>query len=174
MFLLPSHCPYALSDRIPSDEIATIPCCRAERTVSFYSRTDEPPLCACPGEEVYRFAWLSSFDGFAYVRITREGEEITLKRKYFRLGANPRPVSLALSTAEWQRFKSALEVASFWLLDPIDRRLLLDGAQWTIEGRIADLYHAVEQQSPEKGTLHDLGRLFFDFAGPPLSSVRLY
>ena len=49
----------------------------------------------------------------------------------------------------------------------------LDGADWLIEGRRKDIYHAVHRWSP-CGKIHDLGRLFFAMAGSPLADVELY
>jgi hypothetical protein len=49
----------------------------------------------------------------------------------------------------------------------------LDGAQWLIEGRRGQTYHAIDRWSP-RGTVHDLGSLFFDLAGPPLAGIDLY
>ena len=49
----------------------------------------------------------------------------------------------------------------------------LDGAYWTIEGRRKDIFRAVHRWSPH-GAIHDLGRLFFALAGPPLAEAGLY
>jgi hypothetical protein len=68
----------------------------------------------------------------------------------------------------------------------VDRRVLLggrpdegplfrglDGAFWIIEGRRKDVFSAASRSSPG-GTFHDLGKLFFELAGPPLAEVGIY
>jgi ATP-dependent DNA ligase len=67
----------------------------------------------------------------------------------------------------------ALDVARFWFLDASENRFDLDGADWLIEGRRQNTYHAVHRWSPD-GEIHDLGRLFFAMAGSPLADVKLY
>jgi hypothetical protein len=96
-----------------------------------------------------------------------------------------------LAPADWDRLQDALIAASFWSLDPdgIDwpsdgdeQRTIaaiigsrgLDGSDWLFEGRRKDVYRAASRWSPRGGALYDLGRLFFELAGPPLAKVRIY
>jgi hypothetical protein len=81
-----------------------------------------------------------------------------------------------LTLADWGRLQEALIAASFWALDPDEGPLArgLDGAFWTIEGRRKDIFRAVSRWSPCDELVHDLGRLFFDLAGPPLAEIRVY
>jgi hypothetical protein len=83
-----------------------------------------------------------------------------------------------------------LIAASFWALDPdgvdwpsdgeeqqmiaaIIASRRLDGSDWLFEGRRRDIYRAATRWSP-RGAPHDLGRLFFGLAGPPLAGIRIY
>jgi hypothetical protein len=81
---------------------------------------------------------------------------------------------VSLAPADWYRLREALDAASFWALDAIDRLPCgFDGSDWLFEGRRKDIYRAVSRWSPS-GTLCDLGRLFFELAGQPLAGVRIY
>jgi hypothetical protein len=132
----------------------------------------QEPLCRSrlTEHEAYRFFWDSSFDGHAVVHIGRKGELVTLRRQAFWQA----PCSVALSLPDWSKLQQALEIAEFWSPRPDSELAVgLDGADWLIEGRRGDTYHAIHRWSPE-GAIHDLGRVFFELAGPPLSGVRLY
>ena len=80
---------------------------------------------------------------------------------------------MVLSAADWGRLHRTLDAAKFWSLDASGNRSGLDGANWLIEGRRKDIYHAVHRWSP-CGEIHDLARLFFAMAGSPLADVELY
>jgi hypothetical protein len=158
----------------------TIPCCRVHRRFRLL-RDDEEPLCRGirTESEVYRFAWHSSFDGEAVVRIGEPDSEITLRWVYhwFRAPSpDDSPPSVPLTLADWTRLQEAFIAASFWALDPDEGPLArgLDGAFWTIEGRRKDMFRAVSRWSPRDEAVHDLARLFFDLAGPPLGEIKLY
>jgi hypothetical protein len=175
---LPDSCPHTLTpwQRMILDPIATIPCCRADGRALMLA--DEEPLCGTARREAeaYRFIWRSGFDGDASVRIGRQGDAITLRWRYewFRAPtADDAPTESALSLADWARFREVLIAANFWAIDPTDGRPGLDGAEWLIEGRRGNVYRGVSRWSPQ-GKLHDVGRLFFALAGPPLSKAKLY
>jgi hypothetical protein len=89
------------------------------------------------------------------------------------VSADESPAEFAVAPEGWTSLRDALIAADFWSLDPTERRLSLDGAQWLIEGRKENVYHGVSRWSPQGG-LYALGRLFFALAGPPLSRVKLY
>jgi hypothetical protein len=74
---------------------------------------------------------------------------------------------------EWTRLEAALVAARFWSLEPHELPAGLDGAAWTVEGRRRDVYRPVKRWSPS-GALYDLSRAFFDLAGPPIATMRLY
>jgi hypothetical protein len=76
-----------------------------------------------------------------------------------------------LTLADWGRLQEAL-IAALDEEGPLLRGL--DGAFWTIEGRRKDIFRAVSRWSPRDEAVHDLGRLFFDLAGPPLVEIKLY
>ena len=172
---LPADCPYAVTSpgRILGDVIEAVPCCRAH--CLFRSLGDgEVPLCRSWGTEVYRFTWDSSFDGDAVVRIAQIGDQIRLSLVYrsSRFADTERREATA-APADWARLQEAVIAANFWALDPTGEQRGLDGACWTIEGRRKDIFRAVHRWSPH-GAIHDLGRLFFALAGPPLAEAGLY
>jgi hypothetical protein len=143
----------------------------AERERPATSSASEDPLCRSQQTEpeAYRFIWHSSFDGNALIHVTRRGDAIALRWKRMFSGL----ASVALSLNDWEKLQPALMISNFWSLDTADERVGLDGAQWLIEGRRGDIYRSVERWSPQ-GEVHNLGRLFFALAGPPLASVELY
>jgi hypothetical protein len=49
----------------------------------------------------------------------------------------------------------------------------LDVSDWLIEGHHKDICRAVSSWSPDRA-IYDLGKLFFELTGPPLSEVRIY
>ena len=130
--------------------------------------------CRSWGTEVYRFTWDSSFNGDAVVRIARFSDEIMLSRVYRPSHfARTERSDASLTVADWARLQDALIAANFWALEPHGEAHGLDGAYWTIEGRRKDIFRAVHRWSPH-GAIHDLGRLFFALAGPPLAEAGLY
>jgi hypothetical protein len=136
---------------------------------------DLPPLCqsAGAGIEVYRFVWLSSFDGSADVRISHDGNLVWLQweLRNFRWPGRPQR---QLSSVDWDRLQEGLARAAFWSRPTVDERVLgFDGEQLLIEG-LRDSNYAGHATGGPDGALSALGQLFFDVAGPPLSNIRLY
>ena len=177
---LPENCSFAVA---PTDEFG-LPefglllnkpsnCCRSSLVGT------EEPLCRSRAteDEAYRFIWHSSFDGHAMVHIGCKGDAIALRWNYprflRRIDSLQECGSGVLSAADRGRLHRTFDAAKFWSLDASGNRSGLDGANWLIEGRRKDIYHAVHRWSP-CGKIHDLGRLFFAMAGSPLADVELY
>ena len=173
--ILPDNCSFAVLPPNPFDllSIERSNCCRSRLVGT------EEPLCRSRGaeDEAYRFTWHSSFDGHAMVHIGCKGDAIALRWNYprflRRIDSLQECGSGVLSAADWGRLHRTLDAAKFWSLDASGNRSGLDGANWLIEGRRKDIYHAVRRWSP-CGEIHDLGRLFFATAGSPLADVELY
>jgi len=158
------------------DERDQQPCCR---------QTDSDPFAVwfpkrgpvCVGMEhtveVYRFTWRSSFHGDAVVQIGRGGKNIILDWACSSFSYGNGRFWTCVDEASWRRLEAAVLAANFWCLDRHDDRLGLDGARWIIEGRRRDVYRVVERWSPHDA-VYDLGRMFFDLAGPPIADIRLY
>jgi len=152
-------------------------CCRAETSARILG-TDEDPLCRFRETELeaYTFSWESSYDGDAVIHVSRKDNSFQLKARcssFSRLRLKAPFVSGPLSPTDWNRLQDALSASNFWGLDTTDYKVGLDGAQWLIEGRRGDIYHAVERWSP-RGALRDLGKMFFTLAGPPLVEIEPY
>ena len=107
------------------------------------------------------------------VHVASKREATALRWNYLRLRNGQTCGTMVLSAADWGRLHRTLDAAKFWSLDASGNRSGLDGADWLIEGRRKDIYHAVHRWSP-CGEIHDLGRLFFAMAGSPLADVELY
>jgi hypothetical protein len=176
------------------DAAETIARCRVQCRYRRLGNDDEP-LCRSMRTEAegYRFTRRRSFDGDAVVRIGRQSNEITSRwacRRFKPRGVDDAPSVVTLTRRDWERLQDPLIAASFWTLDPdgIDwpvdgdeQRTIaaiiasrgLDGSDWRFEGRRKDIYRAVSRLSP-RAALYELGRLFFELAGPPLAKVRIY
>jgi hypothetical protein len=177
---LPANCPHRRSAKNwrPnfSGEENTNPCCRNGRASEFdVFLPKKGPLCRSMEHtvEVYRFTWRSSFDGDAVVQIGRGGKNITLDWACSSFTYGNGRFWNCIEEVSWHRLEDALLAAGFWCLDPIGERYGLDGATWAIEGRRRDVYRAVERWSPHDA-IYDLGRTFFDLAGPLIADIRLY
>ena len=172
---LPESCSFAV---LPTNAFDLISkersnCCRPSLVGT------EEPLCRSRAteDEAYRFIWHSSFDGHAMVHIACKGDAIALRWNYprflRRIDGLQECGSRVLSGTDWGRLRRTLDTAKYWSLAAGENRCGLDGADWLIEGRRKDIYHAVQRWSP-CGKIHDLGRLFFAMAGSPLADVELY
>lgn len=120
-------------------------------------------------QEVYRFTWNSSFHGDARVHIGRNGGSIRLR--WHKFGASA--ASLALSLADWQKMQQAFDAVHFSSIES-DHEITgdFDGAQWLIDGRRGNIFHAPHYCGPG-GAVHELGRMFFALSGPPLARIKL-
>jgi hypothetical protein len=150
------------------NELVRCNCCRAHVWA-------DKPLChfRLDEEEGYRFVWDSSFNGEVIIHIGRQGEKIILRWDYRWFTASNAPRNLELPFGDWRTLQRALDEVDFWSLAPTCSKSGLDGANWLIEGRRDDTYHAISRWSPT-GPIHDLGRVFFALAGMPLATVTLY
>jgi hypothetical protein len=176
---IPVKCPHRRSGKnwIPAfrREPDAPPCCRT----SDYSITPflpkRGPLCENLNHtiEVYRFTWRSSFNGDASVQIGRGEKNIIIDWACASFNHGNGRFRRCLERADWDRLEAALVTAGFWALDPCKGKFGLDGATWTIEGRRRDVYRVVERWSPGSA-IYDLGRTFFDLAGPPIADIGLY
>jgi hypothetical protein len=169
---LPDNCSFAVllpPNRFDLLSIEPSNCCRASRLGT------EEPLCRSRAteDEAYRFFWHSSFHGDAMVHIACKRDATALRWNYLWLRDGQTCGTMVLSAADWGRLNSTLDAAKFWSLDTSGNRFGLDGADWLIEGRRRNIYHAVRRWSPS-GKFHDVGRVFFAMAGPPLADVQLY
>jgi hypothetical protein len=175
---LPIKCPHRRSAKnwLASDDAAS-PCCRVGDFDMPVFLPRQGPLCRGMDRivEAYRFVWRGSFDGDVLVQVRRGEKSITLDWtcRSFKYGDGR--FWRCIESADWTRLETGLLAAGFWAISPDDERrgLILDGANWVIEGRRRDVYRAVRRASP-RGPIHNLGRVFLDIAGPPIAEIRLY
>jgi hypothetical protein len=151
-------------------------CCRTAGRC-FVPEAEEPLCCSRHKEsEAYRFYWNSSLNGDGFVHVGCANEVVMLRWQYlhFRVpAATESPPAMTLPLSDWQRLQQAVSDATFWALNLGSATFDgFDGARWLIEGRRGDAYHAVHRWCPE-GPVHDLGRVLFALAGPPLADVDL-
>jgi hypothetical protein len=120
-----------------------------------------------PTAAVYRFLWLRSFHSPIAVRLVLAPDgSAQLHARMIKLQAGYEPGRLirdevvALKAVAAQSFVTALESAGFWALPSVqfqrlsingEATVMLDGAQWIIEGVRNGKYHVVDRQSPDPG-----------------------
>ncbi len=109
-----------------------------------------------PRAEAYRFLYLRSFDNPIAIRlvVTRDGGRLISKQTSGQGGFEPghlvlnRESRLSKEATAW--FLAEVKHAHFWD-DPTrdDSRVVLDGAQWIIEGVDHGRYHIIDRVSPD-------------------------
>lgn len=119
---------------------------------------DEPSLSQ-PGPETYRFVWIKHQRNPVAVRVTRAGAEIAVVsvQADARDPGTKRRHEFTVGPEVWKSLLAHLEAADFWNLagDPEDNERGLDGADWVIEGRRANIYHSVVRWQPKPGPFRD-------------------
>jgi len=145
-------------------------------TTDWYSHElrilEEPSLvkqAGNPPSESYRFLWLRTFrhpvavrvdlglDGTGVVTIKVADGEAGFPRSSAHLVEN---VSRPLLREQAKAFLTQIRRVNFWSIGSVANQHGLDGAEWIVEGVRHDKYHVVQQWSPDKGPIHDLGLMF--------------
>jgi hypothetical protein len=118
-----------------------------------------------PHAEAYRFLYLRSFDNPIAIRliVTRDGGRLISKQTSGQGGFEPghlilnRESRLSKEATAW--FLAEVKHARFWAVPTRDgSRVVLDGAQWIIEGIKEGRYHIIDRSSPDpKDPAHILG-----------------
>ena len=147
----------------------------------------EPPIGELPpGEQVFRFLWLRSFDRPILVQVTKDHATLSLLYKALDSPwyANPDGVHLGRLIEErrtpvtqqaWDHLAD-MRRAVFWghpSADPATD-IGVDGAMWIVEGRSWDQYHIVERWSPESGSFRELCLELLRLAAVDLAKDRVY
>jgi len=129
----------------------------------------EPSLSCGPNSahDIYRFTWLRTFHHPIAVRVTYSDGGPLLEAVELDGAGGYTPgkvihhISKSLSPEQWKALADAIETAHYWeqpTHDTSDGGL--DGAQWIIEARHVQTYHAVDRWSPFSGSYRALGLLF--------------
>ena len=99
--------------------------------------TGEAPLRQAANGSRIRFLWLRTFDNPVVVRMEKNGNGITLRRKTAggASGYEPGKIvangSKTLSRQAWLEYMARLQKAGYWLMGTIDKDLMsFDGSQW--------------------------------------------
>lgn len=169
---LPAMCPWRITGPTIEEQRQDVPavCCSRE----LLRTSDVVPLCLDMDltDEVYRYAWFSSFDGDLVVKVSRLGDGcmVDVERKWF---VPPYVPQRKLGPSDWLHLERAVSAAAFWSLPRVGEFLVgFDGADWRFEGRKGDLFHSVSRWSPNDPGLLALGKAFAELAGFP--DLRLY
>lgn len=117
-------------------------------------------------QEVYRLAWIPSFHHTVIVRIERRGGDYSLSAVElsgaggYDPGTPQRHIAMALRESEWKAWLVLVTESRFWQAQTVAADTVfdstgthvdfmgLDGAQWVLEGRRGDEYHAVDRWTP--------------------------
>jgi hypothetical protein len=113
------------------------------------------PSLSVSGPETYRFVWTKHQRNPVAVRVAREGAEVAL----VSVEADARDPTVSrrheftVGPEVWTALRAHLDAADFWNLagDPGEGERGLDGADWALEGRRANIYHAVVRWEPAPG-----------------------
>lgn len=132
--------------------------------------------------ESYRFVWLRTFHHPVVVRldVRKDGiGELTLKVSDGAGGYKPgqmiENLSRPLTREETKMFLAKIQRLKFWTLSTEQEFAGNDGAQWIIEGVKDGRYHVVDQWTPRKGPIRELGvTLALGLAGLKIPKNEVY
>jgi hypothetical protein len=118
------------------------------------------PSLSVSGPEAYRFVWVKHQRNPAAVRVTRAGSDeiaVVSVQADARDPSTKRRHEFNVGLEVWNSLRAHLEAADFWNLagDPAENERGLDGADWVIEGRRANIYHSVIRWEPKPGPFRD-------------------
>jgi hypothetical protein len=118
------------------------------------------PSLSVSGPETYRFVWVKHQRNPAAVRVTRAGADeiaVVSVQADARDPATKRRHEFTVGLEAWNSLRAHLDAADFWNLagDPAENERGLDGADWVIEGRRANIYHSVIRWEPKPGPFRD-------------------
>ena len=127
------------------------------------------PSLSVSGPETYRFVLTRHLHNPVSVRVSRAGAEVAL----VSVQADARDPSVSrrheftVGPEVWTSLQRHLEAADFWNLagDPEDNERGLDGADWILEGRRANIYHSVIRWQPKLGPFRDACEVLINASG---------
>ena len=129
---------------------------------------NEPSL-SVSGPETYRFVWTRHLHNSYAVRVTRAGADIAVVsvQADARDPSAKRLHEFTVGPEIWKKLLGHLEAADFWNLagDPQDNERGLDGADWVLEGRRANIYHSVIRWQPKLGPFRDACEVLINASG---------
>jgi len=120
--------------------------------------------------ETYRFILSDSWYGEKVYRIENRGNKYKAIVKVFdRHDTAGKFKEFYISKDVWNNITDSLKLTNFWIYpNPIDRRILLDGSYWSLEGYkpIKDKctlknYHCVHRQSPSDKQFISMCKLLY-------------
>jgi hypothetical protein len=129
----------------------------------------EPTLSEL-GPETYRFTWIRHQHNPVAVRVSRAGRDgiaVVAVQADTHDPSNARRHEFNVTVDAWNTLLAHLQAADFWNMagDPEDDERGLDGADWIIEGRRANIYHSVIRWEPKIGPFRDACDDFIKISG---------
>lgn len=161
---VPIHC--------DTNDTATFPLVYLRHRNGWYGSqlraTGQGPLCrgSDPSTSVFRLTWIPSFHPTVMVRIEQRGTTYSLYAVRltgaggYDPGSKARDTTVSIASSDWEEWTRLLSAARFWeastdesdsAVTPHGKVVVMvgaDGAQWLLEGRRGDQYHAVDRWSP--------------------------
>jgi len=117
---------------------------------------DEPVLAHLQDEfkEVYRFLWLRSFFQPIVIRVEKNQSDFSIITKETEGAGGYYPKKLSRKTdnklnhEHWKQIGLLIEKSNFWQMPQHRKNLVLDGADWVLEGFRNEKYYVVFRCSP--------------------------
>jgi hypothetical protein len=142
----------------------------------WYSRhlraMSEPSLsCREPPGEEYRFLWLRTWGRPIAVRVagsTKSANIVAVELDGaggYQPGTTSRRIERKLTDGEWTEVKDRLKTIDFWNAPIQIPDIVIDGAQWVLEGRMGAQYHVVDRASPKTGAYREFCLSLLKMAG---------
>ena len=181
-----TNCPASLSSRyyFPistfENESSPSPPTHSAWYSRFLVAMKEPTMSCGKVSESYRFLWLRTFHHPISIRISVSSNKGTITAIEmdgaggYDAGKELKRTSRALSSAELESIRSLISANDFWSLEPRYKTLGLDGSQWVIEGRKANIYHAIHRWSPENGEARLIGLRFLSMSKLNIATDEIY
>ena len=140
---------------------------------------EEPILFRKASGKVYRFTWLRSFDSPMVFRISKNRKnsfKLVVKKTDGHGGYEAGEIifnkDIQLTNSQSGPLLGKIEKeCEFWKMPSQINEDGHDGAQWILEGIKEGKYHMVDRQSPVKGCMYEIGKMFMDLSGVQIDNV---
>jgi hypothetical protein len=125
--------------------------------------------CGQTALEGYRFLWLRTFHHPIAVLLRADKDSFDLTAVElggaggYDPGAPIRTVARHLSPSEAAMVRRI--IGQVWATSPTDKTLVVDGAEWIVEGRNDHRYRVVDRHSPTTGKVREIGLSFLKLSG---------
>ncbi|MBW8039610.1 MAG: hypothetical protein FVQ85_06380 [Planctomycetes bacterium] len=128
-------------------------------------------------KKVFRFTWLRTFHEPVSIRleIKPDGSGIIFAKKIysgggFEVGRINKNKKKKIAKEKTDEFLKLIKEKNFWDIPSIKDSMVIDGAQWMIEGLYDQKYHLVDRWSPKTG-VREIGLFLLDLSGLKIREI---